>query len=177
MNGGRFIISCWEAFECKTGAKIWCHQSLAQSALCKTRQVTTNSVQHRGGEKKRLQVIIEIWTNIRGKDSELKPVLSSSISKSFYAAVVEETTSVEDNFGNSFLQARLGNHFTNLLCYFLQTKYQTSVTNKPQQITAKAYFSLCTVQAIVILLPTCYPKISLILKKREKSNVGLDCVY
>lgn len=50
---------------------------------------------------------------------EFKPVLSSRISKSFYAAMVEETTSVEDNFGNSFLQARPGNHFTNLLCYFL----------------------------------------------------------
>ena len=53
-------------------------------------------------------------------DSEFKPVLSSRISKSFYAAMVEETTSVEDNFGDPFLQAGLGNHFTNLLCYFLE---------------------------------------------------------
>jgi len=36
-------------------------------------------------------------------DSEFKPVLSSRISKSFDAAMVEETTSVEDNFGNPFL--------------------------------------------------------------------------
>lgn len=51
---------------------------------------------------------------------EFQPMLSSGLCKSFYAAMVEETTTVEDNFGNSFLQARLGNHFTNLLCYFLE---------------------------------------------------------
>jgi hypothetical protein len=53
-------------------------------------------------------------------------MLSSSISQSFYAAVIEETPSVKYNFGDSFLQARLGNHFTDLLCYFLEIKYQNS---------------------------------------------------
>jgi hypothetical protein len=53
--------------------------------------------------------------------SEIKPILSSSISQSFNATMVEETTPVKNNFGNSFLQARLGNHFTNLLCHFLET--------------------------------------------------------
>jgi hypothetical protein len=53
-------------------------------------------------------------------DSEFKPVLSSRISKSFDAAMVEETATVEDNFGDPFLQTRLGNHLTDLLCYFLE---------------------------------------------------------
>jgi hypothetical protein len=34
-------------------------------------------------------------------DSKFKPVLSSK-AKSFYVAMVEETTSVEDNFGDPF---------------------------------------------------------------------------
>lgn len=37
--------------------------------------------------------------------------------------MVEETPSVKDHFGDSFLQAGLGNHFTNLLCHFLETKH------------------------------------------------------
>lgn len=56
--------------------------------------------------------------NKRLDDSEFKPVLSGRISESLYAAMVEETTSVEDNLGDPFLQARLGNHLTDLLCYF-----------------------------------------------------------
>jgi hypothetical protein len=74
-------------------------------------------------------------------DSEFKPVLSSRISKSFDAAMVEETTSVEDNFGNPFLQARLGNHLTNLLCYFLEANVKfLSETN--HSLSARARLSL-----------------------------------
>jgi hypothetical protein len=48
-------------------------------------------------------------------------------------AMVEETTSVEDNFGDPFLHARLGNHLTNLLCYFLEANVKfLSETNHSQ---------------------------------------------
>lgn len=60
------------------------------------------------------------------EDSEFKSMLPSSISQSFYAAMIQKTTSVEYNFVDSFLQARLGNHFTNLLSYFLEIRYQHS---------------------------------------------------
>lgn len=63
MHSGS-IISRWEAFECETGTKIRCDQSLAQVCalqnkaddykLCST---------YKGVEKRRLQVILEIWTN------------------------------------------------------------------------------------------------------------------
>lgn len=75
---------------------------------------------------------------------EFQPMLSSGLCKSFYAAMVEETTTVEDNFGNSFLQARLGNHFTNLLCYFLKKQIPeqwASIITSLQEIAAKAPYT------------------------------------
>jgi hypothetical protein len=83
--------------------------------------------------------------NKRLDDSEFKPVLSGRISESLYAAMVEETTSVEDNLGDPFLQTRLGNHLTDLLCYFLEANIKLlSETNR--SLSARA----CLTQLVIL---------------------------